>query len=121
MLLTGTYDVQEVVLVPYVGGLQIRCYFIDGSLALGCYITVCREEKNESNPQICRNNILYRPTPIWDLISMDGGMYEITEVADVERDGSINFIMDALSLFYLMEVNVSITTYTYPVPITSKC
>ena len=90
LICPGTYDVQSVNISAVPGGLKLSCTFVSGSQAQSCLLTVCRVEDGSScitNTTITRNGgSLTFTKPVTNL---PPGMYTITQVAEVERDGEV--------------------------------
>ncbi len=106
LFVIGTYDVQEVTLSSQGGGreLGLSCSFLVGSLANGCRLTLCRMV-GEVDPQTCTEETLPREAPTRVLSNLEVGMHVITEVADIESDGSIN-IIDDISFLGVLQIDI---------------
>ena len=107
---TGTYDVQAVTLTPQTsGGLEVSCTFMDGSVASGCEITLCR--MGQADDTVCMNITLQRDSPS-TLVEISGN-YSITQVVEVESDGqrvTVDLQYNQGSLVALVTASVRVTT-----------
>lgn len=98
----GTYDVQAVSLDALgIRSVRVTCSFLAGSAARGCHITVCMLGTTSH----CGQAELRQERPTGIVMGLEGGVYIITRVADVEEDGRFNMIRD-VTLLALSEVTV---------------
>lgn len=120
MLCTGTYDVQAVTISQQDQGLQINCSYAENSLAQGCQVTVClRSIEEEVDFSTCWNFTSQRTSAAGSLPITEMGTYVITNVADIEDDGSISIIED-ITIFGMLEASPSISSSLPSTTITSK-
>ena len=92
----GTYDVQSVGSRIIAGSnlLELNCTFMRGSHARSCRLTLC-EQSSCSNVSIARHrNQQISTKTITDFIS-GSGTYTITEVAEIESDGTVTLLTHA--------------------------
>lgn len=103
----GTYDVQNVSLTDVgSGSVRLECFFVVNSEALGCQLTLCKQEAGgQAFSLLCQEVHLSQDTPSQVLGGLVG-VYMITRVADMEEDGNLN-VMDDLTPLYLQEVSVT--------------
>ena len=91
----GTYDIQSVSGSAIVGGLEISCTFATGSQARSCVLTIsglvddCNWITNQ-NVTIARSNNLLTSSRQKTVFCL--GVYTITEVFEVESDGTVTTV-----------------------------
>ena len=94
----GTYDVQAVMLSsPQIGKLDISCTFIEASLAVGCEVTICQEDR-------CQNAIIARNSST--VLNVEIGTYTITSVSVMEEDGITSPISNISRLGDVLEISI---------------
>lgn len=73
--------------------LTISCSYIENSTAQGCQITVCLQGMGgEANTSACRTIISRRASPATIIRISDVTTYVITNVSNVEEDGTVREI-----------------------------
>ena len=95
ILCTGTYDIQSVSGSAIAGGLELSCTFATGSQARSCVMTISglRDDCNritDENVTIARSNNLLTSSGQKTVFCL--GVYTITEVFEVESDGTVTTV-----------------------------
>lgn len=104
MLCIGTYDVQAVTISQQDQSLRISCSYAENSLAQGCKVTVCLRAEGEVGFRTCSSHTFQRGSSAEaDVVpTNETGTYVITDVADIEEDGSISVIGN-ITVFGVLE------------------
>ena len=75
-------------------GIRIQCSFVEDSCAQGCQVTVCLKGAGEEvNFGTCRNVTVQRTSVEGSVLPInETGVYVVTSVADIEKDGTVNVV-----------------------------
>ena len=74
------------------------------SQATGCLLVVCWSRGQGQEPS-CNNYTLQRTPPSYTVRFDEMGTYVVSEVADIEQDGTVNMVED-ISVFGLLEASL---------------
>lgn len=92
--------------------LKITCSYVENSLAQGCQVTACLQHAaRDINFSTCSNYTFQRTSSAGLVPISEAGTYVITDVADIEQDGTVSVIGN-ITVFGILEASLVFATGT---------